>query len=144
MRLIAALLLAATFSSGCIFSYGQLDVLQYGDAFDESYRKFNRSVRWGAWQKATPLVVSDDRERFVEIMSALGDITFTDWEVLVLEMGDGFATAHVEVRIEGYRPSTLEQRSATLVQEWEREGLNGGWQVRPQLDELYLAFAGAR
>ena len=144
MRTLAALALCATLVTGCVFSYGQLDVLQYGDSFDDAYLRFNRSVRWGAWQKALPLVVPEQREEFDRVMSALAGYTFTDWEVVVLDMAGGLGSAHVEVRIEGYHPATLQHRQATLVQEWERIDKRGNWQVRPQVDRLYLAFVGSR
>ena len=58
-------------------------------------------------------------------------------------MGKGFETAHLEVRIEGYRPSTLMQHEVRMVQEWQRlEGVTSPWVVRPRLDELTLAFTG--
>ena len=143
MRMLAAVALAAMLATqtGCVFSYGQLDVLQYGDSFDESYVKFNRSLRWGAWQKAIPYVVPDQRERFMEVMGQLGDITFTDWDVLVLDMSPGLSDAHVEVRIEGYRPATLMHRQAVLVQDWQRIDKKGNWQVELKLEPLSDGFA---
>jgi hypothetical protein len=141
---IAALLLAATslFGTGCIWSYGQLDVTGAGEAFDDSYERFTRLVRWGHWEMATELVAEDQREPFIDAMRALGDVKFTDWEVMNLDVGDGFKTAHVEVRLEGYRQATLETFSAVMVQEWESSGeMKGTWHVRPDLTSISAAFA---
>jgi hypothetical protein len=144
-RLVAALLLAATAGlSGCmLFSYGQFDPLSSGRAFDDAQLRFNRLVRWGQWEKASEMVAAEEREAFLAVGKALGDVRFTDWDVTTLEMGDGFANAHLEVRIEGYRPTTLMHHEVRMVQEWERlEGVSSTWVVRPRLDELSLAFAG--
>jgi hypothetical protein len=142
--LLAALLLAATatLGSGCIWSYGQIDVTGAGDAFEESHERFTRLVRWGHWQMATELVKDDQRDAFIDAMEALGDVRFTDWEVMTMDMGDGFHTAHVEVRLEGYRQATLETFSAVMVQDWESQGeTKNTWRVNPDLTSITAAFA---
>ena len=144
-RLVAALLLVAgTALPGCsLFSYGQFDPLSSGQAFDDAQVRFNRLVRWGQWEKAAELVASDRREEFLTVGKALADVRFTDWDVTMLEMEDGLAKATVEIRIEGYRPTTLMHHEVRMVQEWERlEGVSSPWVVRPRLDELTLAFVG--
>ena len=142
--LVALLLLVGVALPGCsMFSYGQLDPLASGQAFDDAQTRFNRLVRWGQWEKASEMVATEDREAFLAAGRALGDVRFTDWDVTVLEMGKGLETAHVEVRIEGYHPSTLVQHEARFVQEWQRlEGVTSPWVVKPHLDELTLKFAG--
>lgn len=144
-RLVAACLLAATAAlPGCmLFSYGQFDPLSSGRAFDDTQLRFNRLVRWGQWEKASEMVAAEDRDAFLAVGKALGDVRFTDWDVAVLEMGDGLEKAYLEVRIEGYRPANLMHHEVRMAQEWERlEGVSSPWVVRPRLDELSLAFAG--
>jgi hypothetical protein len=144
-RLVAALLLAAsTALPGCmLFSYGQFDPLSSGRVFDDTQLRFNRLVRWGQWEKAAEMVATDRREEFLTVGKALADVRFTDWDVAAMEMGKGFTTAEVVVRIEGYRPTTLMHHEVRMVQEWERlEGVSSPWVVRPRLDELTLAFVG--
>jgi hypothetical protein len=144
-RLLAALVLAATTAlPGCmLFSYGQFDPLSSGRAFDDAQVRFNRLVRWGQWEKASEMVARDQREEFLKVGKALADVRFTDWDVTTLEMGEGFSKATVEIRIEGYRPTTLMGHEVRMVQEWERlEGVSSPWVVRPRLDELTLAFVG--
>lgn len=127
-------------STGCVFSYGQLDLLQYGDAFDEAYVYFNRSVRWGYWQKGLPYVAPDEREAFAAAMESLGGFVLTDWDVVALDMQKGLGSAYVEVRIEGYLQSTMMTRSASFGQEWERTDAQGNWQVKPKTEALLAAF----
>jgi hypothetical protein len=144
-RLVAALLLAAsTALPGCmLFSYGQFDPLSSGRAFDDAQVRFNRLVRWGQWEKAAEMVASEQREEFLAVGRALSDVRFTDWDVATMEMGEGFSTAELVIRIEGYRPTTLMHHEVRMVQEWERlEGVTSPWVVRPRLDELTLAFVG--
>jgi hypothetical protein len=144
-NVLAAVLLAAsaTLSTGCwFFSYGQVDLLSSGWAFDETQERFNRLVRWGHWEMAVPMVAEDERERFTQVMRSLRDVRFTDWDVLVVDMSKGFDTAHVEVRLEGYRETTLTQGESVMVQDWERhQGLESEWVVRPNLDAVAAAFA---
>jgi|GEM_PF-4517818 len=144
--LVAAIALAAGVAAlpGCtLFSYGQFDPLSSGRAFDDAQRRFNRLVRWGQWEKAAELVASDQRQAFLDLGRVIADVRFTDWDVTVLEMGENFETAHLEVRIEGYRPTTLTQHEVVMVQAWERlDGVSSTWVVRPRLEELRLAFAG--
>ncbi len=144
-NVLAALLLAAsaTLQTGCwFFSYGQLDLLSSGWAFDEKQERFNRLVRWGHWEMAVPMVAEDQRERFTEVMRSLEGVRFTDWDVLVVDMAKGFDTAHVEVRLEGYRETTLMQHESVMVQDWERrQGIESDWVVRPDLDAVAAAFA---
>jgi hypothetical protein len=144
-NVLAALLLAASaaLSSGCwFFSYGQVDLLASGWEFDETQERFNRLVRWGHWEMAVPLVAEDQRERFIEVMRKLEGVRFTDWDVLVVDMAQGFGTAHVEVRLEGYRESTLTQVESVMIQEWEKhQGLESKWLVRPDLEAVAAAFA---
>jgi hypothetical protein len=143
----AALLLAASavLSSGCLFSHGQLDLLGTGTAFDETQERFSRLVRWGHWEMAIPLVAEDQREHFAEVMRQLDDVKFTDWENINVEVAAGFDTARAEVRLEGYRESTLRTAEAVMVQEWERiQGLESEWVVRPDLEPLRVAFRGGR
>jgi hypothetical protein len=126
-----------------LFSYGQFDPLSSGRAFDDTQTRFNRLVRWGQWEKAAEMVASEQREEFLAVGKALADVRFTDWDVAAMEMGDGFSTAELVIRIEGYRPTTLMHHEVRMVQEWERlEGVTSPWVVRPRLDELTLAFVG--
>jgi hypothetical protein len=141
---LAALLLAATtVAPGCWFvSYGKIDPLSSGAAFDDAQRRFTQLVRWGQWEKASEMVAPDSRSRFAEVMKSLSDVRFTDWEIVQLEMGEGFHTAHVVVRVAGYRESTLTHHEARMAQEWERkDGISSHWIVRPALDEVQGAFA---
>jgi hypothetical protein len=143
-NVVAALLLAltATFGSGCIWSYDQFDFTGAGEAFDESHERFTRLVRWGHWEMATPFVVEDQRDAFIDAMQALGNVKFTDWEIMVMDVAEGFGTAHVEVRLEGYRQDTLETFSAVMVQDWVSEGkTKNTWHVKPDLTSISAAFA---
>jgi hypothetical protein len=140
--LAALLLTAATFGTGCIYSHGQIDLLGSGEAFDNDYERFTRLVRWGHWEMATELVAEDQREAFIATMRSLGNVKFTDWEVVTLDVADGFGTAHVEIRLEGYREATLQTFSAVLVQEWTRiEELQSTWRVRPDFTSVSAAVA---
>jgi hypothetical protein len=143
----AALLLAASavFSSGCLFSHGQFDLLGTGTAFDETQERFSRLVRWGHWEMAIPLVAEDQRDHFSEVMRELDDVKFTDWEIINVDVATGFDTARAEIRLEGYRESTLMTAEAVMVQEWERiQGIESEWVVRPDLEALRIAFTGSR
>jgi hypothetical protein len=141
----AVLLLAAAaaLSSGCLLSHGQLDLLGSGTAFDETQERFNRLVRWGHWEMAAELVADDQREHFVDVMETLRDVKFTDWEILVMDVAKGFDTAHVSVRLEGYKKSSLVYYEGVLEQDWTRiQGIESTWVVRPNVDALSVAFAG--
>lgn len=143
--LVAALVLAATTAlPGCmLFSYGQFDPLSSGRAFDDTQVRFNRLVRWGQWEKAAEMVASEKREEFLAVGQALADVRFTDWDVAAVDMGEGFSSAELVIRIEGYRPATLMHHEARMVQQWERlEGVSSPWVVRPKLDDLTVAFVG--
>jgi hypothetical protein len=141
----AALLLAVSsvLSSGCLFSHGQFDPMGAGTSFDETQERFNRLVRWGHWQMAAELVADDQREHFIEAMSTLDDVKFTDWEIVVQDVAKGFATAHLEVRLEGYRKSNLVYYEGVLAQDWTcLQGVQSKWVVRPDVDALSVAFVG--
>src|SRR5262249_51633064 len=120
-RLLAALLIAASsLTSGCFWAYGQFDWTGSGTTFDESQQRFMQLVRWGEWDMASALVADEDRDHFLDVMQHLHDIKFTDWENLMIDMGDGFKTAEVVVRLEGYRETTLMHYQGDLKQEWVR------------------------
>lgn len=141
---IAAMLLAvtATFGSGCLFSHGQLDLLGSGTAFDEAQERFTRLVRWGHWEMATELVAEDARGQFIETMKAFGRVKFTDWEVLMMDVAEGFGTARVEVRLEGYSEATLARFEGVMIQEWTRsDDIKSIWRVRPDLTAVSAALA---
>ena len=143
-NVIAALLLAFTTVTGsaCFYSHGQVDLLGSGEKFDDSYERFTRLVRWGHWEMATPLVAEDQQDAFIATMRSLGTIKFTDWEVVVLDVADGFDTAHVEIRLEGYRERTLETFSAVLVQDWTRiDKVQSDWRVKPDFTSITAAIA---
>lgn len=141
--ILSAFVLLVAPLGGCIFSHGQVDVLQHGDAFDEAQTRFSRLVKWGAWQKAVPMVAPDSREEFIAVMEGLAGIKFTDWEILVLDMGRGLQTATVEVRLEGFRETTLTHHSAVMTQEWERvDTLMATWQVKPDMTQVAANFLG--
>ena len=140
----ATLLLVASalLPSGCLFSHGQFDLLGTGTAFDETQERFSRLVRWGHWEMASAIVAEDQRDHFIEVMETLGDVKFTDWEIITLDVASGFDTAHVEIRIEGYRQSNLMHYEAVMVQEWERiPTIESEWVVRPDVDAVARAFA---
>jgi len=141
--ILSALVMLVAPLGGCMYSHGQIDVLQHGDSFDDAQTRFSRLVKWGAWQKAVPMVSPDSREEFAAVMEGLADVKFTDWEILVLDMGDGFQTATVEVLLEGFRESTLTHHTAVMTQEWERvDTVLATWQVKPDLTQVAAAFLG--
>jgi hypothetical protein len=145
MRLVTLCLFVVLMAplGGCVFSHGQIDLLQHGDSFDEAQTRFSRLVKWGHWQKAVPMVVPEAREEFVEVMNDLRGVKFTDWEILVLDMGKGFETATVEVYLEGFRESTLTHHAAVMTQNWERvDAVMSTWQVRPDLKQVSANFLG--
>ena len=144
-RILAALLIAAsTLTSGCIWSYGMFDLTGSGTTFDEAQQRFNQLIRWGEWDMASSLVAEDQREHFLEVMQSLHDVRFTDWENLTVDMHDGFKSAEVLIRLEGYRQTTLVHYQADLRQDWERlDGVERQWVVRPDVDSLAVAFAAA-
>jgi hypothetical protein len=143
-NVIAALLLAftAVTGSGCFYSHGQVDLLGSGDKFDGDYERFTRLVRWGHWEMATPLVLEHEQDAFIATMQQLGTVKFTDWEVMVMDMKEGFETAHVEIRLEGYRVKTLETFSGILVQDWVRiNKVSSDWKVKPDFTSVTAAIA---
>jgi hypothetical protein len=143
-RALAALLLTASavLNAGCLWSHGQVDILGTGTAFDETQERFSRLVRWGHWEMASAIVADDQRDHFIEVMQRLEDVKFTDWEILLMDVATGFDTARVEVRLEGYRQSTLMHYEAVMVQEWERiPSVDSQWVVRPDVDAVARAFA---
>jgi hypothetical protein len=143
-RAFAALLLAAStlLNAGCLFSHGQFDLLGTGTAFDETQVRFSRLVRWGHWEMASAMVAEDQREHFIEVMRGLQDVKFTDWEIMLLDVAKGFDTARVEIRIEGYRQSSLMHHEAVMIQEWERiPSIDSEWVVRPDMEAVARAFA---
>ena len=87
--ILSAFVLLVAPLGGCIFSHGQVDVLQHGDAFDEAQTRFSRLVKWGAWQKAVPMVAPDSREEFIDVMEGLAGIKFTDWDTMRTMHGVG-------------------------------------------------------
>ena len=100
----------------------------------------------GRWRP--PLVAEDQREAFIAAMKALGDVKFTDWEVMILDVAEGFDTAHVEIRLEGYRAGGRSRRSPPcMVQDWTRAGRRASRlarQARPHLDHRGLRGQVAR
>jgi hypothetical protein len=61
---------------------------------------------------------------------------------MITDVAKGFDTARVEVRIEGYRQSSLMHYEAVMVQEWERiPSIESEWVVRPDMDAVARAFA---
>ena len=143
-NVIAALLLAftAVTGSGCFYSHGQVDLLGSGDKFDGAYERFTRLVRWGHWEMATPLVFEHEQDAFIATMKTLGGVKFTDWEVMVMDVAEGFGTAHVEIRLEGYREGTLETFSGVLVQDWIRiNKVSSDWKVKPDFTSVTAAIA---
>jgi hypothetical protein len=89
------------------------------------------------------MVAPDSREEFIDVMEGLAGIKFTDWEIIVLDMGRGFQTATVEVRLEGFRETTLTHHSAVMTQEWERvDTLMATWQVKPDMTQVAANFLG--
>ena len=62
-------------------------------------------MRWGHWEMAIAARRAEDqREHFIEVDAARSTTCkFTDWEIINIDVATGFDTAHVEIRLEGYR-----------------------------------------
>jgi hypothetical protein len=140
LRRALALSVCALLASACFFSHGRFDPFDHGDDFQNARMRFTQLVRWGEFERAASLVVPDAREEFLESAATLGQVRFTDYEILDEQIEDGFESATVQVVYRAYRLDTMIERSVLIVQEWSRE--DDGWQVRPRFAEVSAALRG--
>jgi hypothetical protein len=132
---------SALLASGCFWSHGRFDIFDHGDDFENARIRFTQYVRWGEFERAAALVAPESREEFLESAATLGQVRFTDYEILDERIEDGFKTATVQVVYRAYRIDTMIERSVLVVQEWSRES-GEGWQVRPRFAEVSAALRG--
>ncbi|NNL84292.1 MAG: hypothetical protein HKP27_01500 [Myxococcales bacterium] len=137
---VLAVLLCAPLSGCFMWNYGHFDPLARGDSFDESRKRFTRMIRWGQIERAGQYVVESERDAFFEAATVMRGVRFSDYEVLRVEVEDGFDTAIVEVMFRGYSLASSIERSVAVTQSWERGTEGSGWRVRPEIQVLSGAF----
>jgi hypothetical protein len=141
LSLVLCLAWSGIVASGCFWSHGRFDIFDHGDDFQHARIHFTQLVRWGEFERAAALVAPESRQEFLESAATLGQVRFTDYEILDEQIEDGFKTATVQVVYRAYRVDTMIERSVLVVQEWSREG-GEGWQVRPRFAEVSAALRG--
>lgn len=99
-------------------------------------QRFVRFLRWGEWQRASELVVPEQREAFLEAAKRLEDVRLTGYERLSLELGDDPYTATARVRYTGHPVAFPVERSVVLVERWHREREGHGWHVEVPIGRL--------
>jgi hypothetical protein len=139
-RRVLALAACVLLGSACFFSHGHFDPFDHGDDFQAARMRFTQYVRWGEFERAAALVAPDARADFLESAATLGQVRFTDYEVVDEQIADGFETATVQVVYRAYRLDTMIERSVLIEQEWSRS--DDGWQVRPRFAEVSAALRG--
>jgi hypothetical protein len=97
-------------------------------------------IRWGQIERAGEYVVESEREAFFEAATVMRGVRFSDYEVLRVEVENGFDTAIVEVMFRGYSLASSIERSVAVTQSWERGNEGSGWRVRPEIQVLSGAF----
>lgn len=124
--LIAGSVLAAlAFATGCA-GMGDRAVL-----FRDTQRRYTQFMRFTDFDKAGRYVVPEERKSFRETTSALGDLRFSDYQVVEVETDGDTATARVSYT--GFRDSSPIVVTFVEEQQWELSGSN--WQVRSTLEE---------
>jgi len=109
--------------------------------FEESQRHYTQSVRWGNYAVALTFVDPQALKEFQARAAALGDLRFTDYRVMSVNLDPvdhRSAVAHV-IYI-AYRPASPVAVAFDEEQHWVYTA--GNWVVRPQLAEGRPAQAG--
>lgn len=137
---LALMLLCAPLTGCYMWNYGRFDPMAHGDHFDESRKRFTRMIRWGQIERAGEYVVASERDAFFQAATVLRGVRFSDYEVLRVDVEEGFDTAIVEVMFRGYTLASSIERSVAVTQSWERNTEESGWKVRPEIQVLSGTF----
>ena len=127
-------LLVLFFSLTALACVNPSDPFGHESDFRMIQKHFTQYVRWGKVREAAAFVVPEQRDEFLALGPDLTDIRFTDWEILTFEFAG--ESAHVAVQLRGYRLTMPVERRVKLVQDWQKDGRRGPWQVRLELAAL--------
>lgn len=131
--LLPALVLALAPVLGLGCSHGRFDPFNKGSSFDDAQKRFTQALRWNQLAMASQLVEPDDRARFLDEAEIFEGMRFTDYDVMVNDLGDDMSHATVDVRFYAYSVTTLVERAITVHQVWKRDRKTGQWWVTPEL-----------
>jgi hypothetical protein len=113
--LLAVTLLAGTFASGgCATSDGMVDKLY------DSTRVYNRSLRWGDWDRAAEYLPQASTDAFITSHQAVEDrLVVIDYQMTRLEVDKPNGVAASQVEISWHTTDHLVVRTTTVDHLWQ-------------------------
>jgi len=110
------------------------DAWGYKVALENSQRRYTQFIRWGELHRAGEYVHPDAKQAFLSRERELAGLRITDYEIRSFDVNDNRTSATVEVTYHGYSIESAMVRSLHETQEWERDGVQRAWHVRPSLE----------
>ena len=124
--LVPALLLLLL--SGCAGKKSVKVHERHKEELTDAARSYNEDLRWGHVEKAIEYVASHDRKAFLAAHEGNeGDVRITDVRVGVVDFPRGATEATVTVTRSFYRTNELQERTETLLQNWQLR--DGRWLI---------------
>ncbi len=141
-RGVVAVLLAALVAVGTACVFDPTDPLGRYDSLKRSHRRYTQLVRWGQIEKAIQFVEPEQRDEFLAVAEAFGDVRVTDYEVRDFELDEGSRSATIRVTYSAYLPWSPVEKQFHEIQRWNRKS-GSVWRVRPEL-ATFRAMLGER
>lgn len=101
----------------------------------DAAKRYTQLIRWQEFERASLYVEPEQREHFLSETRALGDIRFTDYEVVSEEFDTEGDQGVIRVTYRAYRPSSMVEIRLNERQEWRRAEDTGHWRVLPRMVE---------
>ncbi|MFV8751290.1 hypothetical protein ACNOYE_12165 [Nannocystaceae bacterium ST9] len=113
-RSLLALVVSVTPLLGCAASDGMIEKLY------DSTRAYNRSLRWGDWDRAASYLPQKSVDEFVEAHQAVEEkLVVIDYEMARIEVDKQTGIAASQVRISWHTESELIVRETTVNHLWQ-------------------------
>lgn len=139
----AAILSALVILAGVACAPALTDPFGRQGALQEHQRRYTQLVRWGEIERAAAFVDPAQREKYLENEDAFDSFRITDFEIGPFDYRDD-DTVRVRVSYHGYSIATLIEQRIRETQEWYQPEGASQWMVRPEVEVIVDALAGAR
>ena len=114
VALVAALVTGSAATAGCATTDGMVEKLY------DSTRAYNRSLRWGDWDRAAEYVPPTSTDAFIESHQAVEDrLVVIDYQMTRLEVDKINGVAASQVEISWHTDDQLVVRTTTVNHVWQ-------------------------
>ena len=114
--------------SGCAGKKSPKVHERHKEELTDAARSYNEDLRWGHVEKAIEYVPSQDRKAFLAAHDGVeGEVRITDVRIGAVDFPRGATEATVTVTRSFYRTNELQERTETLLQNWQLR--DGRWLI---------------